>query len=134
MTKISKIFETKYIDKFSRWRGLLEAGELTKVEKELQALLQQIFVSIMGMLLTQVGTSKSFKARLQKEYATQGVSDLRQRENRIQLLSGDWVLYKSYYARGVNKIANLSSRHLSELYWGCVKGAESRVCQSCFNI
>ena len=58
MTKISKIFETKYIDKISRWRQLLEAGELSKVEKELQDLLQQIFVLIMGMLLTEVGTSK----------------------------------------------------------------------------
>ena len=123
MTKISKIFETKYVNKFSRWREQLEAGELEKVEKEIQALLQQIFVVIMGMLLTQVGTSKVFKNKLKKEYGSKGVSDLRQRENRIQLITGDWVYYKSYYARDVNKSSNLSTRHLSELYWGCIRGA-----------
>lgn len=123
MPKLLKIFETKHVKKIKEWKKLLEEGKLLEVEEAVQLLLRELFVKIMGYLLTEAGTSSKFKKKLEGSYKEQGVGQLRQRKNRIQLITGDWVSYKSYYARSVSKGTTLATRHLSELYWGCVKGA-----------
>lgn len=123
MTKIIKILKTIYSKKVRRWKLLLEEGEMSKVEEELQDLMSKIFSAILANLLTEVGTSKTFKEKLKEAYKDQGVKDLRQRENKIQLSNGEWIIYKSYYARIANEGNSLTTYHLSEQYWGCIEKA-----------
>lgn len=123
MTKILNLIKSTKNNLYSRWKSLLADGHLSEVEQELQIELQDIHEQLMSEMLTEVGTSKEFKKKLEDTYKESGVKDLRQRTNRIQLLTGGWVIYKSFYARQIGKSSDLSTRHLSELYWGCVKGS-----------
>ena len=123
MTKITELFETICSKKELEWEELLHNGNLFELEKDLQLLYHDIHSEIMSILLTKVGTSKRFKEKLEQTYEDQGVKDLRQRENSIQLITGKWVTYKSYYARGVKVDYELNTRHLSEVYWSCINKA-----------
>ncbi len=123
MVKIHKIVETICNEIFLDLQSLLLNRDLKQAETELQLLLKEVHEATMSKVLTEVGTSKEFKENLKEEYSSAGVGDLRQRENKIQLLTGGRIIYKSYYARKVDKEANMATRHLSELYWGLVGGA-----------
>ncbi|MEM6700669.1 MAG: hypothetical protein AAF599_19850, partial [Bacteroidota bacterium] len=77
----------------------------------------------MTSILNEVGQSKSFRTKLEASYSDLELTDLRIRKSRLQLSSGDWVSYKSYYVRQMGSKQKLASRHLSHLHWSCEKGA-----------
>ncbi len=52
-----------------------------------------------------------------------GLGRLKKRKLKIQIATGSWVDFESYYAYKDNKAQKLDSRHLSCLYWGCTKKA-----------
>ena len=123
MTNILKKIESELSQKIEELKEDLLSGNLLEAEKELQKVMKNMYNSVMGELLTEVGKSKELKAKLTEEYKSLGVSDLRLRDVRIQIFTGDWVNFKSYYARQIEAGTNLGSRHLSLSYWSCLKRA-----------
>ena len=123
MTNILKKIESELSPKIEELKEDLLSGNLLEAEKELQKVMKNMYNSVMGELLTEVGKSKELKAKLTEEYKSLGVSDLRLRDVRIQIFTGDWVNFKSYYARQIEAGTNLGSRHLSLSYWSCLKRA-----------
>jgi len=125
-TKIAKIFEKIILSRVDYWQELLLNGDLDAFEQELQNLLRQLYGEIMRELLREVGCSLAFKKRLQCLALSFGLSSLKLRWTRIQIGTGEWIKYRSYYAhqtvagyRGVN-------RQLSHVYWGCVNRASPK--------
>ena len=123
MTNILKKIESELSPKIEELKQDLLSGNLLEAEKELQNVMKNMYNCVMGELLTEVGRSKEFKANLTEEYKSFGVSDLRLRDVRVQIITGDWVKFKSYYARQIEEESELGSRHLSLSYWSCLKGA-----------
>lgn len=123
MTNILKKIESELSPKIEELKEDLLSGNLLEAEKELQKVMKNMYNCVMGELLTEVGKSKELKAKLTEEYKSLGVSDLRLRDVRIQIFTGDWVNFKSYYARQIEADTNLGSRHLSLSYWSCLKRA-----------
>ncbi|MCP3929515.1 MAG: hypothetical protein GY705_10480 [Bacteroidetes bacterium] len=125
-TKIVKIIKTMLENRLSSWEEQLDAGDLTGVETDLRDFLHELHRIIMQHLLEKVGSSNRFKKRLLLLGLRLGMSDFRLRQVRLQIGTGDWVTYKSYYAYEVSSHYQGNTRHLSHLYWGCVDRASPR--------
>lgn len=125
-TKIAKIFETIILSRVEHWKEQLLNGDLAGYEQELQGLLQQLYGEIMRQLLEEVGCSQKLKKQLKILALSLGLSSLKLRRTRLQIGTGEWIEYRSYYAHqtvggypGVN-------RQLSHMYWGCVDRASPK--------
>src|SRR5690606_32069269 len=111
------------IAKIDYWKELLLSGNLSDFEKELHSLLLELYGEIMKELLNEVGRSSALKARLQALGASLGMSGLKLRSARVQIGTGQWIEYSSYYARRAAAGSSNTSRHLSGLYWGIANRA-----------
>lgn len=125
-TKIGKIFESIILSRLDHWQELLLNGDLASLEQELQGLLQQLYGEIMGHLLEETGCSGAFKKRLQILGMSLGLSSLKLRQTRIQIGTGQWIEYRSYYAHQVKGGHAEVNRQLSHVYWGCVDRASPK--------
>ena len=123
MTKISEKIEKLLAEKMTKLKEELLGGNLLETEKELGIIMKELYNTILSDLLNEVGSSKAFKEKLLEEYSEIGISDLRLRTVKIQVSTGDWISYKSYYARQIKEGINLGSRHISLSYWSCIKGS-----------
>jgi len=117
-TKIANIFATIIIARIDCWKAMLLEGGLSSFEQELHGLLQELHGEIMKELLNEVGCSPAFKTRLKALGASLGLSRLKLRPARVQIGTGQWIAYKSYYAHRAVGVASQANRHLSGLYWG----------------
>jgi len=125
-TKLAKIFETIILSRVDDWKECLLQGDLGAFEQELQSLLQGLQGEIMGQLLDEVGSSPAFKNQLQKLALRSGLSRLKLRQTRLQIGTGQWIEYRSYYAhQTINGYRNVN-RQLSHMYWGCVDRASPK--------
>lgn len=122
-TKLGKIFENIILSRLDHWRELLLSGDLAGFEKELHCLLQELYGEIMRELLQQVGCSGDFRKRLKILGLSLGLSVLKLRQTRLQIGTGQWISYRSYYARRVEDRHQVINRHLSHVYWGCMDRA-----------
>src|SRR5690606_23884472 len=101
-------------------------GDLSGFEQEVQSLLQQLYGAIMKELLQEVGCSRGFKKRLKTLGLSFGLSHLKLRQTRLQIGTGQWIEYRSYYARQAANGYRGVNRQLSHLYWGCVDRASPK--------
>ena len=125
-TKLAKIFETLILSRVTHWQELLMKGDLSGFEEELHRFVQQLYGEIMRHLLEEVGSSRAFKKKLKILGLSMGLSSLKLRHTRIQIGTGEWIEYRSYYAhRSLNDNRSIN-RQLSHLYWGCVDRASPR--------
>lgn len=126
-TKVQKLFENNLLSQLNTWRTELLNGDLSDVELSLRSCLQDLHNGVMECLLNEVGQSEELAERLGDFGTKFGAKDLKLREVRLQLGTGVCVHYKSYYvgrverAKAVGKDAELACRHLSQVYWGCMK-------------
>ena len=97
-TKLAKIFETTILSRVDHWATCLLRGDLGAFEQELQSLLRGLQGQIMRQLLGEVGSSLAFKNQLQKLALRFGLSRLKLRRTRLQIGTGQWIEYRSYYA------------------------------------
>lgn len=97
------------------------SGKLGDFEQSLRGVLQQLHADVMEVLLNEVGRDVTFRSTLKDFGEELGLSDLKLREVRLQTGVGLWIRYKSYYASVVDKDSEPATRHLSQLYWGCLK-------------
>lgn len=125
-TKLAKIFESIVLSRVEEWRELLLAGDFAAFEQEVQSLLRQLHGEIMRELLGEVGSSQAFKNKLKALGLSFGLSRLKLRSTRIQVGTGQWVDYRSYYAHEVKKGYRGANRQLSHVYWGCVDRASPK--------
>jgi hypothetical protein len=125
-TKLAKIFETIILSRVEYWRELLLSGDLARFEQEVQGLLQQLHGEIMRQLLEEVGISQAFKKQLKILGLSFGLSHLKLRRTRIQIGTGQWIEYRSYYAHQAQNGYGEVNRQLSHLYWGCVDRASPK--------
>lgn len=125
-TKVVKIFETLILDKVENFKALLLNGDLSKLEEELHKLLIELYNEIMSHLLNEVGRSVALKEKLKAVGLSLGLSNLKLRKNRLQISTGYWVSYESYYAHQVNKQGVSVNRQLSHVYWGCLDRASPK--------
>ena len=123
MTKVVEKIETDLLNVLSSCRTLLLSGDLLEAEKNLGVYMEKLYTDLMSTVLNEVGQSSDFRTRLLSAYSDLGIKDVRLRSTRIQLKNGEWVCYKSYYARKVGKQFRHSTRHLSQVYWSCQKGS-----------
>lgn len=123
MTKIEEKIEKVIGKELELIKGKLLTGNLLETERDLQKMFKELYNSTLQDLLNEVGSSKAFKAKLEENYEELGVRDLRLREVRLQIYTGDWISFKSYYARQIDEDITIGSRHLSLSYWSCIKGA-----------
>lgn len=121
--KIIKIIETMLENRLSTWEKQLHEGDLAGVETDLRDFLRELYRIIMQHLFDEIGSSNRFKNRLLVLGLRLGLSDLRLRQVRLQIGTGDWLTYKSYYAYQSNGHNQVDTRHLSQLYWGCINRA-----------
>jgi len=123
-TKVQNLFENNLLSHLDFWREELLSGDLSSVELSLRSSLQQVHDGVMQILLNDVGQSDELADRLKDFGGKLGAKDLKLREVRLQLGTGNWIRYKSYYATRLEpseKGVELASRHLSLMYWGCLK-------------
>lgn len=120
-TKIQKLFEKGLLSQLEFWRSQLLEGDLSGFELSLRSILQELHTGVMKVLLNEVGQSSCFRERLEEFGNGLGLGGLKLREVRLQTGVGTWVDYRSYYAGIAEKGIKLETRHLSQLYWGCVK-------------
>jgi len=120
-TKLQKLFENHLLKQLNSWSADLLEGDLSGVELSLRSSLQELHAGVLELLLNEVGQSDVFRDRLQSYGSCFGSRDLKLREVRLQTGVGIWIRYKSYYAGIVGSGVDLTTRHLSQLYWGCVK-------------
>ncbi len=125
-TKLAKIFETIILSCVDSWKERLLEGDLTGFEQEAQSLLQQLYGEIMKELLREVGCSRGFKKRLKTLGLSLGLSHLKLRQTRLQIGTGQWIGYRSYYARQAVEGYRGVSRQLSHVYWGCAGRASPK--------
>lgn len=125
-TKLAKIFETIILSRVDHWEELLLKGDLAGYEQELHSLQQQLYGEITEHLLNKVGTSLAFKKRLKILGLSFGLSRLKLRRTRIQVGTGQWIEYRSYYAHQVEDQPRAVNRQLSQVYWGCVDRASPK--------
>ena len=118
--KLQEKFEEIFISKISLLKKMLQEGELLEVERLFGQDLREFYDVMMSFLLTEVGSSEAFKNILSDHYSSHEIGDLRLRETRVQLQTGSWVNYKSYYARSISANSDLPTRHLSKVYWSCL--------------
>jgi len=123
MAKVVEKIGTDLSETLSSCKTLLLSGNLLEAEKHLGSFMEELYTDLMGRVLNEVGQSSDFRTRLSSEYSDLGIKDVRLRSTRIQLKNGRWVCYKSYYARKVGQQYRHSTRHLSQVYWSCQKGA-----------
>lgn len=124
--KIADFFEQLILDRIEDFQALLLSGDLAKLEYLLQELILCLYNEIMSDLLQEVGKSSALKNRLKAVGLSLGLSNLKLRTTRIQIGSGHWVIYKSYYAHKVDSGSAHYNRQLSHVYWGCVDRASPR--------
>ena len=125
-TKLTKIFETPILNRVATWKELLLQGDLGSFERELQSLLQELQGEIMRQLLDEVGSSLAFKNQLEKLASGFGLSRLKLRRTRLQIGTGQWIEYRSYYAHQTLAGYRRVNRQLSHMYWGCVDRASPK--------
>lgn len=124
--KLAKIFESILLSRVEEWRELLLAGDLSGFERELHSALMQLYGATMRQLLEEVGSSHAFKGRLKALGLCLGLSQLKLRHTRIQIGTGQWIEYRSYYACQAEESSLGAKRQLSHVYWGCVDKASPR--------
>lgn len=124
--KILEIIDQRLRSHIEEWKVLLLCGNLSEVEDQLQLVMVDVYNEIMTHLLKEVGRSLALKKRLQILGLSLGLSCLKLRTTRIQVGTGHWVKYRSYYAHQVETDQVSSNRQLSHVYWGCVDRASPR--------
>jgi len=124
--KLAKFIENTLLDRLDHWRELLMCGDLVGFERELQDILQQLYGEIMTHLLQEVGCSTGFRRRLKILGLSLGLGELKLRRSRLQIGTGQWITYRSYYGCQKADDQQISTRHLSQIYWGCVDRASPK--------
>ncbi len=122
-TKLAKFFEISNLNRLDHWQELLLSGDMAGFEQELKTLLHQLYGEIMRELLQEVGCSEAFRKQLKAFGLSVGLRSLKLRQTRIQIGTGQWVSYRSYYACEATDGDQGMTRHLSHTYWGCVDRA-----------
>lgn len=118
LANLQKSFE----EFFKNARKSLIQGNFYETELKLQELLSSCHDMLMSSLLNEIGTSEELKVPLQKLGQSRGLGKFRERETKIQLCTGTWVRYRSFYAQGVSR-QHEGTRHMSHLYWNCYEKA-----------
>ena len=86
----------------------------------------QFYGLLLQCLLEEVGRDASFRKQLKALAISLGLSQLKLRDTRIQIASGSWISYRSYYAEGLEQGVELPTRHLSHIYWGIMNKASPK--------
>jgi len=120
-TKIQKLFEKHLLAEVDLWASQLESGDLYEFELALRSVLQLLHAGIMEVVLNEVGQRASFRVHLKNLGIQLGLHRLKLREVRLQTLVGIWITYKGYYGCELESGREVSTRHLSQTYWGCLK-------------
>jgi hypothetical protein len=122
-TKVQKFLEESLSFQIETGLELLMAGNMLDFEKQLRQFVNELYDKITATLLRHIGLSSDFRQRLQSLAQRLGLGRLKKREVEIQISTGSWVRFKSYYAYQDKGLEELATRHLSCLYWGCIKKA-----------
>jgi hypothetical protein len=124
--KILKIIKTILESRISEWENNLQRGDLAGFEQDLHDFTFEIYGIIMTSLLNKTASSASFKSHLINLGLSLGLSNLKLRPVRLQIGTGQWITYKSYYAYEASNSYEGNTRHLSQIYWGCLDRASPR--------
>lgn len=124
--KLAKFIENTILARLDHWQELLLRGDLAGLEQELQVVLQQLYGEIMKHLLQEVGCSSGLRKGLKVLGLSLGLTELKLRRTRLQIATGQWISYRSYYACQKTGDQRIASRHLSQIYWGCVDRASPK--------
>lgn len=127
MTNIEKRIEEKLeakikllIDKGTK---MLLKGELYDLENWMKQELNEVHELILEEILTKIGTSRAFMKKLGKIRSALGLGKLKRRKVSLQISTGKRIEFVSYYAEKGRNFLYQGERHLSLLYWHCLKKA-----------
>jgi len=104
-------------------KELLLSGSLLDLELLLQEALQNLHKEIVTLLLQCITTSKEFLKELGKLRCALYLGKLKRRKIQLQIASGDYIEIVSYYATKGRNFSYKGERHMSLVYWGCIKKA-----------
>jgi len=122
-TKLEKFLEISMDEAIKTGPALLLSGDLLGFEQQLKSLLNELYDGIVQKTLQAVGTSPELKAELEKLAAQNGLGQLKKRTVGLQVATGSWLEFESYYAYQKQDVDYEGTRHLSLLYWGCMDKA-----------
>lgn len=115
-TKIEKFFEEELAGQLENWIGLIIDGQLLDFEQLLRQFVNGVYDKITSALLKAIGPSPCFRQRLKAFGKPLGLRRLKKRKVSLQIGTGSWVEFESYYAYVDKKQQPLESRHVSLLY------------------
>ena len=125
VTNVIQVFLASELSS-NKLSSLLLEGDLAGFESCILTIANSIYDKIAGLYIQNVSVSREFVNKL-RDYAPQkGLYKLSSRWARIQIGTGSYIPYKSWYAEKVDpKVATPSltgiERHVSLSYWSCIK-------------
>ena len=122
-SKIQKFIDQHLYYELESGLDLLMEGQLLGFEKQLRGFVNQVYDKIVETLLRYIGRSAEFRQKLKDLAQRLGLRRLKRREVEVQIGTGSWVRYESYYAYDDKSCEEVPTRHLSCLYWGCLEKA-----------
>ena len=123
MTNLQKKLSEKLEQILAKGAKMLLSGKLYDFEQWLNEQTQEIYKEILSEILTQIGTSVEFMKILGKQRCALGLGRLKRKRVKIQIRTGEYIEYISYYAERGGNISYSGTFHLSLLYWHCLKKA-----------
>ena len=123
MTNILTNIEGEIEKWIKKGMNLLLNGELYDFENWLSEKLNGLYNEIMSAILTQIGTSKEFVKKLGKKRCALGLGKLKRRKVKLQIKTGEYIEFESYYAERGRNYTYQGCFHLSLVYWHCLKKA-----------
>lgn len=129
-TTVTKVIEVFIASELSRQKlsEKLVSGDLAGFESCVLTIANQVYDKIAGLYIQNVSISREFVNKL-REYAPQkGLYKLSSRWSKVQIGTGSYISYKSWYAEKVAPKEGTTppaetERHVSLSYWSCIKGA-----------
>jgi hypothetical protein len=108
--------------------SLLMEGDLQGFESNLLLLTNKLYDRIAGLYIQNISISAEFVNKIRSYGARNGLSKLSSRWAILQIGTGSYVPYKSWYAekvepKGKTTVIKGIERHVSLSYWSCIKGA-----------
>lgn len=108
--------------------SLLMEGDLQGFESNLLTITNKLYDRIAGLYIQNVSISAEFVNKIRAYGEKNGLKKLSSRWATIQIGTGSYLPYKSWYAEKVEQKGKTSAlkgieRHVSLSYWSCIKGA-----------
>ena len=106
----------------------LMSGDLQGFESSLLTIVNGLYDKIAGTFIQNVSISGEFVNKMRVYAAEKGLYKLSSRWAKVQIGTGSYIPYKSWYAEKVGQKGEIPSpkgieRHVSLSYWSCIKGA-----------